>query len=57
LNIGVVMAGGSAPYVCTWLVATTGSPIAPAWFLVGTAIITLLTTFTMKETAGTALRS
>lgn len=56
-NIGAVVAGGSAPYICTWLVAATGSPIAPAWFLVGTAMITLLTTFTMKETAGTALRS
>jgi MHS family proline/betaine transporter-like MFS transporter len=56
-NIGAVVAGGSAPYVCTWLVATTGSSIAPAWFLVATAIITLLTTFTLKETAGTALKS
>lgn len=56
-NIGAVVTGGSAPYVCTWLVATTGSPTSPAWFLVGTAMITLLTTLTLKETAGTPLKS
>jgi MFS transporter, MHS family, proline/betaine transporter len=55
-NLGAALAGGTAPYICTWLVDTTGSALAPAWFLVGTAVVTLLTVLTVQETVGTELR-
>lgn len=56
-NVGAALAGGTAPYVCTWLVDASGSAVAPAWFLVGTAVITLGTALTMRETRGTSLEA
>ena len=56
-NIGAALAGGTAPYICTWLVANTGSHLAPAFFLIGTAVITLLTALTMRETKGLNLKA
>ncbi|WP_210771426.1 MFS transporter [Streptomyces albidus (ex Kaewkla and Franco 2022)] len=55
-NIGSAVAGGSAPYICTWLVDVTGSSVAPAWFVMATALITLVGAFTLRETSGTELR-
>lgn len=38
-NIGVGVFGGFAPLIVTWLIATTGSPLAPAYYdLAGLAI-------------------
>ena len=41
-NIGAAAAGGTAPYICTWLVGVTGSAISPAYFLMATAVVTLV---------------
>ena len=49
-NISVALFGGTAPYVATWLVARTGNQIAPAYYVIGAAVITLLTVLTMRET-------
>lgn len=54
-NVGAALAGGTAPYVSTWLVDTTGSSLSPAYFLIATALVTLLTALTLRETAGSAL--
>jgi MHS family proline/betaine transporter-like MFS transporter len=56
LNIGAAAAGGTAPYICTWLVDVTGSNLSPAYFLMATAVVTLVAALGMRETAGTALR-
>jgi MHS family proline/betaine transporter-like MFS transporter len=56
-NLGAALAGGTAPYICTWLVSNTGSSLAPAWFLIGTAVITLLTALKMPETKGANLKA
>ena len=50
-NISVALFGGTAPYVATWLVARTGNDIAPAYYVIGAAVVTLLTVLTMAETA------
>jgi MFS transporter, MHS family, proline/betaine transporter len=42
-NVTVTLFGGTAPYVSTWLVANTGNPIAPAWYLMVVALIGLTT--------------
>lgn len=56
-NLASMAVGGTAPYICTWLINKTGDPLCPAWFLAGTAVITLATTFTLRESAGTSLRT
>lgn len=38
-NIGVMLAGGTAPLIATWLVETTGSANAPALFVVATVLV------------------
>jgi MHS family proline/betaine transporter-like MFS transporter len=56
-NISVAVFGGTAPYVATWLVARTGNDLAPAFYVIAAAFITLLTVLTMRETAGKPLRT
>jgi MFS transporter, MHS family, proline/betaine transporter len=40
-NVSVTVFGSTAPYVSTWLIARTGSPIAPAWYVSGMALVGL----------------
>ena len=40
-NMTVVLLGGTAPYVSTWLVARTRTPLAPAGYLVVMALVAL----------------
>lgn len=54
-NIGAIAAGGTAPYVATWLIDQTGTALSPAFFLMATAAITLLTVLTFKESARTSI--
>ncbi|ARP80689.1 MFS transporter [Bordetella genomosp. 8] len=60
INLGIsaaaIVAGGSAPYLATWLIASTGSPTAPAWILIGAAIISGVVVLGIEESAGKALR-
>lgn len=55
-SVGAALAGGTAPYISTWLVQVTGSPLAPAFFLIATALITLIPALRLKETKGIDLR-
>ncbi|MFG1932369.1 MFS transporter [Mycobacterium sp. NPDC048908] len=55
-NLSVAVFGGTAPYVATWLVARTGNDVAPAFYVIAAAVVTLLTLLTMRETAGRPLR-
>jgi MHS family proline/betaine transporter-like MFS transporter len=50
-NFAAILAGGSAPYLATWLIGATGQSYAPAWMLMGTAVVSLLTALTVRETA------
>lgn len=54
-SVGAALAGGTAPYICTWLVDATGNPLAPAFFLIVTALITLIPAMRLTETKGIAL--
>lgn len=42
-NVTVALVGGTAPYVSTWLIARTHSPVVPAWYLVAMAAVALTT--------------
>ncbi len=55
-NLSVAVFGGTAPYVATWLVARTGNELAPAYYVIAAAVVTLLTVMTMRETARRPLR-
>jgi MHS family proline/betaine transporter-like MFS transporter len=41
-NVGLTVFGSTAPYVSTWLVAHTGSPLAPAFYLTAAAVLGLV---------------
>jgi MFS transporter, MHS family, proline/betaine transporter len=51
-NIAVMLFGGFAQFFVTWLIETTGTPIAPAYYLMFGAAVGLLSTFFLKERAG-----
>ncbi|MEU6643558.1 MFS transporter [Saccharomonospora sp. NPDC046836] len=41
-NIGVIVAGGTAPVLCVWLVEVTGNALAPAFFVMTAALVGLI---------------
>jgi MHS family proline/betaine transporter-like MFS transporter len=41
-NISVPVFGGFAPFIAAWLVAVTGSPLAPSYYLIATSLLSLL---------------
>jgi MFS transporter, MHS family, proline/betaine transporter len=54
--LSVAIFGGFAPFIATWLVQATGSPVSPTYlYLVPSAVISLLVIWSLKETAGTKL--
>jgi MHS family proline/betaine transporter-like MFS transporter len=55
-NVSVSLFGGTTPLVTAWLVERTGDPLVPAYYLMGAAVIGLITMLFVKETAGLPLR-
>ncbi len=54
-NLCVAVFGGTTPYIVTWLTASTENAIAPAYYIVVAAVISLVTVLTVRETAGRPL--
>jgi MHS family citrate/tricarballylate:H+ symporter-like MFS transporter len=56
-GIGMVYAfsislfGGTAQFIVTWLIGATGSPLAPAWYLLAAALVGLTAISFMHESA------
>ncbi|HET7657123.1 MAG TPA: MFS transporter [Bacillales bacterium] len=50
-NVSTAIFGGGAPFIITWLKASTGSKLMPAFFLMATAIIAIAAIIFMPETA------
>ena len=48
--------GGTAPLIGTWLVATTHNSLAPSWYLILAAAITLVVVLQCRETYREPLR-
>ncbi len=42
-NLAVTIFGGFAPFITTWLILQTGSSLAPAWYVMLAAAISLIT--------------
>jgi MFS family permease len=55
-NAANALFGGTAPFVATLLISLTGSKLAPAWYLVAAATVTLAAMLASKETAGKPLQ-
>ena len=51
----VAIFGGFAPYIATWLIDRTGSPISPTYYVIAAALISLIAVLSVPETAGTEL--
>jgi MFS transporter, MHS family, citrate/tricarballylate:H+ symporter len=43
--------GGAAQFVAAWLVAKTGNPLAPAWYMLSGVIVGLAAMLCLQETA------
>jgi MFS family permease len=50
--LGVSIFGGFAQFFATWLIQLSGSTLAPAWYLIGCGVVSLLPLPFMRETAG-----
>jgi drug/metabolite transporter (DMT)-like permease len=48
-SIAVMVFGGSSQLIVTWLLAKTGSAMAPAFYLLGCCVATLLAVATIRE--------
>jgi MFS transporter, MHS family, proline/betaine transporter len=55
-SLSVAIFGGFAPYIATWLIAWTGSPIAPTYYLIASGIISGFVIWSFRETAHQELR-
>ncbi|MEX3764197.1 MFS transporter [Paraburkholderia phenoliruptrix] len=53
--LGVSIFGGFAQFFATWLIQISGSNLAPAWYLIGCGLVSLLPLPFMRETAGRAI--
>jgi MHS family proline/betaine transporter-like MFS transporter len=50
-SLATAIFGGFAPFVATWLISATGSPVAPTWYLIAAAIISAIVIARLRETA------
>ncbi|HZP98230.1 MAG TPA: MFS transporter [Reyranella sp.] len=49
--LAVAIFGGSAPYLSIWMIEKFGTPIAPVWYLIASAVVSILVILSLKETA------
>jgi MFS transporter, MHS family, proline/betaine transporter len=50
-SLAVAIFGGFAPFIATWLIERTGSPLSPTWYLITAAVASTLVITSMRETA------
>lgn len=55
-SVAVAVFGGFAPFIATWLIARTGSPAAPSFYVMAAAAVSLLVILQLEETARRPLR-
>jgi MHS family proline/betaine transporter-like MFS transporter len=48
LNLAVVVSGSTSPYVGQWLVQTTGDAKSPAFWVIATALISVIASLTLR---------
>ena len=55
-NASTGLFGGFAPFIATWLIAATGAPIAVAFFVIASAVLSLPAVLLLRETSRDSLR-
>jgi len=50
-SVSVAIFGGFAPYISTWLIKVTGSPISPSFYLMAAGLVSGLVIMQFRETA------
>jgi MHS family proline/betaine transporter-like MFS transporter len=55
-SLAVTIFGGFAPFIATLLISSTGDPLAPSYYLIAAAAVTLIVILRLEETAGAPLR-
>lgn len=56
-TVAAAVFGGFAPFMATWLIGATGSPVAPTYlYLMPAALISMIVVLRLKETSGRPLR-
>lgn len=53
--LGVAIFGGFGQFIVTWLIGATGSPLAPAWYVMACALATILALRAIPEMRGRVL--
>ena len=56
-NLANALLGGTAPFICTWLIQVTGNKMMPAWYLVFWSAVAFTAMLFIKETAHKDLRN
>jgi MHS family proline/betaine transporter-like MFS transporter len=54
-NIGLGVVGGATPMAATWLIDVTGSQISPAYYLIGFALLAIVSLVWIKDRSREAL--
>ena len=55
-SLSVAIFGGFAPFIVTWLIGATGTPLAPTFYLIAAGVVSAITIATFRETAFERLR-
>jgi MFS transporter, MHS family, proline/betaine transporter len=50
-SISVTVFGGFAPFVATWLIAQTGDPLSPSYYLMATALLSIIALMAIERRA------
>jgi MFS transporter, MHS family, proline/betaine transporter len=50
-SLATCIFGGFAPFIATWLINATGSPISPVYYLIVAAIVSAVVVMSLRETA------
>jgi MFS transporter, MHS family, proline/betaine transporter len=50
-SISVTIFGGFAPFVATWLIAQTGDPLSPSYYLMATALLSIVALMAIQRRA------
>ncbi len=53
-SVSVTLFGGFAPFVATWLIARTGDPLSPAYYLMATALLSIIALMAIARRAASA---
>ncbi len=55
-GLATAVFGGFAPFIATWLINLTGSPLSPTYYVIAASVVSLLAILRVRETAHADLK-